>query len=78
MYASSQMPSSKHQTRVIWLCFWISRLHFLLYFISYSLNSIFLQPGVFMEFCKHDSCVCGCELYMGNLNLVRPGPEQFM
>ncbi|KAK9929523.1 hypothetical protein M0R45_026619 [Rubus argutus] len=44
MYASSEMPSLKHQSR----------------------------PGVFMEFCKHDSCVCGCEPYMGNLNLAIP------
>ncbi|PRQ20115.1 putative CST complex subunit CTC1, plant protein [Rosa chinensis] len=44
MYASSQMPSSKHQTRA----------------------------GVFMEFCKHDSCACGCEPYIDNLTLVIP------
>ncbi|KAM5574673.1 CST complex subunit CTC1 [Rosa sericea] len=44
MYASSQMPLSKHQTR----------------------------PGVFMEFCKHDSCSCGCEPYIDNLTLAIP------
>lgn len=24
-----------------------------------------------MEFCKHDSCACGCEPYIDNLTLVR-------
>ncbi|KAL6183936.1 hypothetical protein ACLB2K_045346 [Fragaria x ananassa] len=28
------------------------------------------RPGVFMEFCKHDSCGCGCEPYIDNLTLV--------
>ncbi|PQP99936.1 CST complex subunit CTC1 isoform X1 [Prunus yedoensis var. nudiflora] len=30
------------------------------------------RHGVFMELCNHDSCVCGCEPYIGNLNLVVP------
>lgn len=25
-----------------------------------------------MELCNHDSCVCGCEPYIGNLSLVCP------
>ena len=68
MYAVSQMPLSKHQSRVIWFFFWI--VLFLLYFSFICLYSFFLQPGVFMEFCKHDSCGCGCEPYIDNLTLV--------
>ncbi|XP_050378605.1 CST complex subunit CTC1 isoform X2 [Argentina anserina] len=30
------------------------------------------RPGVFMEFCKHDSCACGFEPYMDNLTLAIP------
>ncbi|KAM1133584.1 hypothetical protein ACFX19_043527 [Malus domestica] len=30
------------------------------------------RHGVFTELCNHDSCVCSCEPYIGNLNLVVP------
>ncbi|CAB4296424.1 unnamed protein product [Prunus armeniaca] len=39
---------------------------------SACLKSFYSQHGLFMELCNHDSCVCGCGPYIGNLNLVVP------
>lgn len=76
-YASSHFPSSMHKTRVNWFCFGRNKLS--LFKVSVKiLNSFFLQHGVFTELCNHDSCVCSCEPYIGNLNLVCPWPESFM
>ncbi|KAL5777858.1 hypothetical protein ACOSP7_010784 [Xanthoceras sorbifolium] len=44
-----------------------------MYTISHLPSSVIqARYGVFMEFCKHESCGCGNEPYCGNLKLVVP------